>query len=78
MNDDSVMTLISFGGWVSLLLFALCVAGWIGDRVRDYAKKKRTSTYYWQYLDSVVADDREARAKGHLTADEVIHRSRAA
>jgi hypothetical protein len=72
MNDSSVFSLIAFGGWVSLLCLSLAVAGWVGDRVRYYhARKKRTAINYWAYLDTVVADDREAH--GHLTADEVLH-----
>jgi hypothetical protein len=77
LNNDIVLNLLSFGVWVALLLFALIVAGWVGDRARDYHKKKRTTIDYYEYLNLVVADDREAR-KGHLTADEIVERSRVA
>ena len=75
MNNDIVLNLLSFGVWVSLLMFALCVAGWIGDRARDCYNKQRGA--YDDDLDRVIREDREARGKA-LTADEVLRRSRAA
>jgi hypothetical protein len=75
MENDTVMTLIAFGGWVCLLMFALIVAGFIADRARDRYNKQRGA--YDEDLDRVIREDREARGK-HLTADEVLRRSRAA
>jgi hypothetical protein len=75
MNDDTVMTLVAFGGWTSLLCLALCVAGWVGDKARDRYNRQRDA--YADELNAALQADREARGR-HLTADEVISRSRAA
>jgi hypothetical protein len=57
MNDETVMTLIAFGGWVALLCFALCVAGWIGD---SFQRRHEESD---AYLREVVEADRDARER---------------
>jgi hypothetical protein len=58
MENDSVMTLVAFGGWVSLLCLGLVVAGWIGDKARDRYNKQRGA--YDNDLAAVVQADRRA------------------
>jgi hypothetical protein len=66
LNDDTVLTLLSFGVWVSLLCFSLCVAGWLGDKVRDRYNKRN-----YDELARVVREDREAPRGRQFTAGEV-------
>ena len=68
MNNDTVLNLLSFGVWVCLLMFALCVAGWVGDKARDRYNKQRGA--YDNDLDRVIREDREdreARGKGRFS-----------
>jgi hypothetical protein len=39
--SETALEVLSFGVWVSLLCFALCCAGWIGDKVRQHREKER-------------------------------------
>jgi hypothetical protein len=60
LNDDVVLSLIGFGIWVSLLMFALCVAGGIADRIHRRHDKRRSE---FDYLTEAVEADRAHRDK---------------
>jgi apolipoprotein N-acyltransferase len=60
MENDTVMTLVAFGGWIGLLCFALCVAGWIADTVHRRHDKRRSE---FDYLTEAVEADRAHRDK---------------
>ena len=65
MNNDTVLNLLSFGAWVSLLMFALCVAGGIADRIHRRHDKRRSE---FDYLTEAVEADHEAREQKRKAA----------
>jgi hypothetical protein len=74
LNDDTVLTLLSFGAWVSLLCFSLCVAGWIGDKVRDRWRPGKGE--YDDLVDAIKSESGSA-ARGVTVAEVVAVATRA-
>jgi hypothetical protein len=72
--NDQLETLLGFGVWVSLLCFALCVAGFIGDKIRNCYDKRRRAIYYYGYLNDALESEREAQRGRQFTASEVLER----